>query len=628
MAEQFLSMSSESIAQTVGTVGSPLVVISELIKNAVDASATEINIYYDATMRTVTVKNNHKGFSREDIALLHEPGISNKKTGENLRNEAGMFLTGSKGLGLLSVFLLSQNAEIKTVSEDHCVYLITLNKENGSVAYASTQEKSEEFYTEIVLKDVDCEIIALLSSESEIRKLRHICTCLYKPELPFPKMYLHIKGQEKTQINFTCPFPDMLFDVNFRYDKQSQQITFQCISPARTVNGENVVFSDFSLCGLQDKMRTEYRIKETIPTRTNETPMASFENVPSFEGRILVYEKKLAGERLKTYGAGVNIYVNEYALYNYLAEENDWLGLADYSQRKKATRLKPHNVFGYVNFPEFDEYSEKLKISNERADFIQDMTFRKLMYLIKGVIMFAIFNIDVADKNPKYKEQDSGSDTGDGSESGQTEDAATTAGTSQHDDQDSCPQGGETDTTHGNGAGASSAGGNGSDEQAYKPKDAYAPTPNVKRCLEFTANEGKAITALKGVDNLGDKIYGLVFELSRLETDTHRYAVTCLYRSLIESATKKLASKHSQVSIESNNLEASVISALNYLANQVGKNPIVSDKKIKQCRETVKKSKIIDILNEYVHNETIPDAFKIQESWNTMKEYVMMCLLA
>lgn len=626
MAEQFLSMSAESIAKTVGTVGSPLVVISELIKNAVDASATEINIYYDAAMRTVTVKNNHKGFSREDIALLHEPGISNKKTGENLRNEVGMFLTGSKGLGLLSVFLLSQTAEIKTVTEDHCVHLITLNKKNGSVAYVETQEKSEEFYTEVVLKDVDYEIISLLSSESEIRKLRHICTCLYKPELPFPKMFLHIKGQEKTQINFTCSIPNMLFDVNFRYDKQSQQITFQCISPARTVNGEQVVFSDFSLSALQDKMRTAYRIKETIPTRTNETPMASFEDVPSFEGRILVYEKKLAGERLKTYGAGVNIYVNEYALYNYLAEENDWLGLADYSQRKKVTRLKPHNVFGYVNFPGFDENSEKLKISNERADFIQDMTFRKLMYLIKGVIMFAIFNIDVADKNPKYKEQDSESDTDSGSESGGTEDTAT-MGTSQFDAQDPNSQDGEANTTYGDGTGASSSGTDGSDEQAYKPKDAYAPTPNVKRCLEFTASEGKAITALKGVDNLGDKIYGLVFELSCLETDKHRYAVTCLYRSLIESATKKLASKYSQVSVESNNLEASVISALNYLANQVGKNPNVSDKKIKQCRETVKKSKIIDILNEYVHNETIPDAFKIQESWNTMKEYVMMCLL-
>ncbi|MBO5169493.1 MAG: ATP-binding protein [Oscillospiraceae bacterium] len=625
MAEQFLSMSAKAIAKTVGTVGSPLVVISELIKNAVDASATEINIFYDAEGRTITVRNNHKGFSHADIALLHEPGVSNKKTGENLQNEAGMFLTGSKGLGLLSVFLLSQTAEIKTVTEDHCVYIIRLNKENGSVDSTVTQEKSEDFYTEVILKDVDYEIIALLSSESEIKKLRHICTYLYKPELPFPNMLLNIKGQGKTQINFTCPFPNMLFDVNFHYNKYTQQITFQCISPAKTVNEDEIVFSDFSLEALQDKMRTAYKIKDTIPTRTNETPMVSFEDVPSFEGRILVYEKKLAGERLKTYGAGVNIYVNEYALYNYLAEENDWLGLADYSQRKKVTRLKPHNVFGYVNFPEFDESTEKLKISNERADFIQDMTFRKLMYLIKGVIMFAIFNIDVADKNPKYKEHDKEPETGDEGENVEVEDTTTPA---QQDSQNSSSDDGGYGTTRFDSAGISSTQENGDDEQPYKPEEAYAPTPNARRCLEFTSSEGKVIAALKGTDNLGDKIYGLVFELSRLETDKHRYAVTCLYRSLIESATKKFASKYNQVSLESNNLEASVICALNYLGNQIGKNPNVSDKKIKQCRETVKKSKIIDILNEYIHNETVPDAFKIQESWNTMKEYIMMCLLA
>ena len=107
---------------------------------------------------------------------------------------------------------------------------------------------------------------------------------------------------------------------------------------------------------------------------------------------------------MKTYGAGVNVYVNEFALYNYLAEENDWLGLADYSQRKKVTRLKPHNVFGYVNFPEFDENEETLRISNERADFIQDLTFSKVMYLLKGVIMFMILKTqNIKAKNIKLR---------------------------------------------------------------------------------------------------------------------------------------------------------------------------------------------------------------------------------
>lgn len=625
MAEQYLSMSSSAIAKIVGTVGSPLIVIAELIKNAVDVSATEIDIYYDAASRKIIVRNNHKGFSIQDIENLYRPGVSSKKVDQNLRNEDGMFLSGSKGLGLLSVFLLSQTAVITTVTEDSKVHQIKLDKESGKIVSLTQDELSDDFYTEVVLNDVDYEIITLLSSESEIKKLRHICTYLYKPELPFPKMYLHITGQEKTQINFSCQFPEMLYDVKFSFDKTKQEVTLQCMSPQNAVSNEVVTFSDFSLSALQEKMLSVYRIKETIPTRSNETPMVSFLDVPSFEGRILVYEKKLAGERLKTYGAGVNIYVNEFALYNYLAEENDWLGLADYSQRKKVTRLKPHNVFGYVNFPEFDENKEKLMISNERADFIQDMTFRKLMYLIKGVIMFAIFNIDVADKNPKYKEHDPGQNSNDGRKGNQREDDDPAVKGPGSEDQgpngnDEDPDVNGKDDTDGNKKTDDK------DEGTYRPEPAYSPSPNIKRHLLFSESEGKIINSLKGTDNLGDKIYGLVFELHEIETDTHRYAVACLYRSLIESATKKFVSKHSEVSIDSGNLETSIVSVLNYFGNKIGTEPKLSDKLIKQIRTTVTKNKIIDILNEYVHNETIPDAFKIQESWNTMKEYIILCL--
>lgn len=42
MAEQQFTMSSSQIAEIMGTVGSPLIVVSELLKNAVDASAITV----------------------------------------------------------------------------------------------------------------------------------------------------------------------------------------------------------------------------------------------------------------------------------------------------------------------------------------------------------------------------------------------------------------------------------------------------------------------------------------------------------------------------------------------------------------------------------------------------------
>ena len=92
MAKEKLKMDSAQIAQIMGTVGSPLIVISELLKNAVDASAENIDIYYDFDSRSITVENDYKGFTFEEIQNLSRPGISAKKKGKNLTNERGMFL--------------------------------------------------------------------------------------------------------------------------------------------------------------------------------------------------------------------------------------------------------------------------------------------------------------------------------------------------------------------------------------------------------------------------------------------------------------------------------------------------------------------------------------------------------
>lgn len=436
-------------------------------------------------------------------------------------------------------------------------------------------------------------------------------------------MLLHITGQETREINFSYDFPPMLYDVQFSFQRDSGELSFRCDSPDKPINSDNIVLKNFDLDNLQEIMLKHYEIKETIPTRTNELFMANFNEVPSFEGRILVYEKNLAGAQLKTYGAGVNVYVNDFALYNYLAEENDWLGLADYSQRKKNTRLKPHNVFGYVNFPYFNENVESLKISNERADFIQDLIFSKLMYLLKGVVMFIIFNIDVADKNPKYKvasnddTSNSGEDnnSGDGSSASDddTEEEENTGSDSETETKQK-----DSDTNFGENAEK--------DTDAYSPDNAYKPKQNVRKHLEFTREEGQVINNLRDTNDLCNKIYNVVFELSKLDLQVHRYSIAYLYRTLIESATKYLSQRQPKVVFNDKALETSVINALNYFSSNTKKGMPLSQKTIGAWRDTVSKRKLIDILNEHIHNELPVDAYFLHETWNTMKRYVITCL--
>lgn len=626
MAKEQFSMTATQIAEIVGTVGSPLIVISELLKNAVDASAENINIYYNHDDHTICIENDHSGITLDEIEKLSHPGISHKKQDGLLTNERGMFLTGSKGLGLLSVFSLCTHAEIYTALEKNgIIYKVTLERANGLVERIETSQTAKEAFTKVIMQEVDKEIIDFLSSEREVRKLRHICTYLYKEhDVPFPKIVLHISGQEPNPINFSCSIPPMLFDVHFTYQKENQTLKFYCLSPGKSVCEDEVVFDKFDLESLQKVMLEKYGIKDTIATRTNEITFKEFEKVPTFEGRILVYEKNLAGAQLKTYGPGVNIYVNEFALYNYLSEENDWLGLADFSQRKKVTRLKPHNVFGYVNFPAFNENEESLKISNERADFIQDLTFSKLMYLLKGVALFAIFNIDVADKNPKYKDtlpQEPLSRQDENHE--------------QTPDEDTTPQSkGDYDSSDGGEDSTSPSSSTSDDETSpsgsgpYSPNSTYRPKKITQKSLLFTEKEGSVFEGLKGTDDLCNKIYNMVYELSKLDLQVHRYSIAYLFRALLESATKYLSQKQSTVVFDKSSLSASIASALNYFGNLIGKGKPLEGKtkNVQLWRDAVNKRHLVDILNEYVHNEQPVDALLLQETWNTMKGYIIVCL--
>lgn len=630
MAKEKLKMDSAQIAQIMGTVGSPLIVISELLKNAVDASAENIDIYYDFDSKSITVENDYKGFTFEEIQNLSQPGISTKKKGKNLINERGMFLTGSKGLGLLSVFLLCDKAEIVTSPADHSVHKITLDKKSGTIEHLLVNQNSPKEYTKVVLRDVSNEIISFLSSEAEVRKLRHICTSLYKGgEVPFPQMQLHIIDQQldsRHSINFTCDFPQMLYDVTFGYSKKTNVLCFRCNSPNKQITNNEIALADFELSDLQAIMLEKYGIKETIPTRTNDLFLSDFSSVPTFEGRILVYEKSLAGAQLKTYGAGVNIYVNEFALYNYLAEENDWLGLADYSQRKKATRLKPHNVFGYVNFPEFNENEEILRISNERADFIQDLTFNKVMYLLKGVVMFMILNIDVADKNPKYKSQEHQSKT-DTDTTPHSGDDTNTAGDSEQGEKGIEGKSGDAS---GENAAVSSIQQTktkiNSTSGAYEPSGTYSPKKLTQKSLVFTKAEGQILDALVGQDDLSNKIHDLVFELYKLDLQVHRHAIAYLFRALLESCTKYLSRRQTKVQFNEKTLETSIVHALDYFGSRIKSNVQLQNKTIRTWRDTVTKRKLIDTLNQYIHNEQPVDALLLQETWNTMKGYIITCL--
>lgn len=659
--EETLHIESSSIARILGTVGSPLVVISELIKNAIDASADNVSLSYSRESLSITVADDGLGFSLDDIQQLSQPGFSRKKNSGNLTNVKGSFYTGSKGLGLLSVFSLCEHLTIQTKSDTDGEYLINWSKEAGSYSYEQIVDSHMQRGTIIILNNISPQVMTLLTSQPEIKKLRHISTYLYKHEIiAFPEITLSIDESTPVSLLFTTEFTDMLFDVIFNYDRKTERLSFQCFSDNNQINGSKIIIDSFDTAKIELILDKNYGIIETIKTRTNDNisfkELENIEGVPSFEGRLLVYERKTAGGMLKDHGAGVNIYVNDFAMYNYLSEELDWLGLADFSQRKKATRLKPHNVFGFVNMPHFDETKEQLKISNERADFIQDSVFLKLMYLIKGVIMFMILNIDVAEKNPRYKREVSNHTTdrssnnthGTNAEAKGEQEASTNSkenpgqddssnenkdfeqdGTLDKDKKDMHGTVNENDfnreeTNSQSKESSDSDGMEDEQEENYEPETVFRPSHKKRNNLTFTISEGQIIDTLKNTDDLGNKIYQTVFELSKLNVLFYPYATVCLYRTLIESATKYASNK-----IGSTYQETALSASISNVLNKWSIKPNTSKEfksNIGLWRDLVNKRNFTEKLNLYIHNVTPVDVDLILDTWKSMKGYIRECI--
>ena len=283
-------------------------------------------------------------------------------------------------------------------------------------------------------------------------------------------------------------------------------------------------------------------------------------------------------------------------------------------------------MFGYVNFPEFDENKEILRISNERADFIQDLTFSKVMYLLKGVVMFMILNIDVADKNPKYRNQEHQPET-DTDPSPSSGDSTNTADNSEQDTNGM--EGSSCNTQGGNVAISSTPGSKNkadSTSGTYEPSGTYSPKKLTQKSLVFTKVEGQIIDAIAGQDDLSNKIHDLVFELYKLDLQVHRHAIAYLFRALLESSTKYLSRRQSEVQFNEKALETSIVNALNYFGDQSKASKQLHNKTIRTWRDTVTQRKLIDTLNQYIHNEQPVDALLLQETWNTMKGYIIACL--
>lgn len=418
MIEVNASIQEGKYEDVLAAVQSPVITLTELIKNASDSCLNKsdpIIININTKQNSLTITDFGEGLSKYEIERLGESGYSSKMVGENTQSPINNPLSGSKGLGLLTAFFIADTLEIETYSliDKKSYYLIW---RKGEQKYSYDEVDRNYKGTTITLKNIQPKKLQMILLREEKVKLFMSSIKFFTDSESLPRIKLLINGIEESY------YPSETLDKYYIKNKRGQfgfiaKASFRyennCVTLSYEDNHLNYyTFTDEKIY-LNDKSSVDSFIKAIRAPEKGGRPIKSIcesdvfnekyipIEIPAFSGVMYIWRERKADE-LEQWPVGVRIYVNNYSLYKYLDKENDWLTLSEISQNVRATNYKLKNTFGYIDLTNYNENNEELKISKERNDFIDSMEQRKFIHIMRDIIVGVFSRIDMAVKSLQY----------------------------------------------------------------------------------------------------------------------------------------------------------------------------------------------------------------------------------
>ena len=330
-------------------VGKPHIVLAELVKNSYDADATEVTINFSPNKDLIEVRDDGHGMTYEQFKnFWMRIGTTHKK---EKQSKKGRLMTGSKGVGRLSVQFLANELEIKTVSKDEDTEWLEVAidweeaikaKELTKVEVGYSRNKSNKPFTQgtsIILKG--------LKHEWDENSVSKLASELWWLQPPFGSTFSSLDDSKD------------LFRIRFQSTRQDYEKIFvnqmnaiRNIWIARLVgtlvDGEVTLSLQFQ--GEQPTVH-KYKIADFIHNNGEFSKIKNL-NASRFEIRIynLSGRQKFgikvgeAREYFKNHG-GVHVYDGGFRLPYYGLPESDWLKLEyDHSHRQNMSELFPKDI--------------------------------------------------------------------------------------------------------------------------------------------------------------------------------------------------------------------------------------------------------------------------------------------
>ena len=378
--------------------------VSELVKNAHDADATEVKLTFidsDIVGGTLKIQDNGEGMTRAELINGFMRISSTQKVHHPLSRKYGRKRAGQKGIGRFAVQRLGKKLTIITQTLDAKESLmLTINwddykrdSELSLVANAlKTIPKHREQGTTLII-----DALRERWTEAAIQRIYNYVADIIQP---FP---ITIKGEEEKIANLTEKQIDPGFSFEFIKIVGSTAKTIVNRSLAIYEHAIAVIegYIDESGIGVYTIQSKKLEIDDLgqigNDPENKDTPFDKLKNV-KFRAYYFIYDSDLLPKMQSTSirkiaeaQGGIRLYRNGFRVLPYGEPSNDWLKL-DKSLRTRSL-LPSHGNNNFFGFVELNDPTNQFNETSSREGLVENDSFIQLQNFVYRTIITGVIKV-------------------------------------------------------------------------------------------------------------------------------------------------------------------------------------------------------------------------------------------
>ncbi|MDP2946784.1 MAG: ATP-binding protein [Nanoarchaeota archaeon] len=379
-------------------VGKPYIALAELIKNSFDADASKVEIFFEPENDRIIVSDNGHGMNLEEFTDYWMRIGSTHKEKMRISRNCLRKMTGSKGVGRLSVQYLARELKLVTVSDnDKSKELVANVKWDEAVRAGNLTEASVEYEIRTNINSIGTKLILhSLKQEWKETDINNLAEQLWWLQPPF-------RGFDYDEKKI-CDFNIIFYSTEKEYEKIFNEQLSAILNiwyakiVGKNINGEVNISLEF---------KGQPIITEFLKVEKCEINFTEFEiRIYKLQGRQ-DYSIKVGEARdyLLNYG-GVHVYDGGFHLPFYGDPKNDWLKIEfDHSHRLSLSPLLPSKyhierglqflptlsrIIGIVKVDTSQEKKLEILITRDRLQ--ESLAFEQLRDIVRWSLDFYAYH--------------------------------------------------------------------------------------------------------------------------------------------------------------------------------------------------------------------------------------------